>query len=48
MKNPKLAQLRKLLLKMPVRQRWAIIRRAKFELIRGGRYDEAKPPADAR
>jgi len=37
MRKPKLARLRKLLLKLPVSQRWAIIRRAEFELIHGGR-----------
>jgi hypothetical protein len=45
MRNRKLARLRKLLLKMPVSERRAIILRAKFELIRGGRYGEAKPDA---
>ena len=35
MRTPSLARLRKLLLKMPVSQRRAIIRRATFKLIRG-------------
>lgn len=44
MKNPKLAELRKLMSKLPVERRRAIIRvvkmRGTFKLIRGGRYEE--------
>jgi len=44
MKDTKLAQIRKALLKLPVRQRWVLINRAQFKLIRGGRYDEPQTP----
>jgi len=37
---PTAAQLTKLLLKLPVTQRRAIIRRAKLKLVRDGRYEE--------
>jgi hypothetical protein len=45
-KAPTVQELKKLLMKLPVERRLAIIRVAKirgtFKLIRGGRYDESK------
>jgi hypothetical protein len=37
MKVEKFAEIQKLLLKLPAYQRWPLIRRTKFKLIRGGK-----------
>ena len=41
-KSQKLAYIHKRLMKLPLHERWVLIRRAKFKLIKGGRYETDK------
>ena len=41
-KESRKAELRRLLLKLPVKERWVIIRRAKLKVLPGGKLDASK------